>query len=67
MAFTQNDIDALEAAIARGVRKVKQGDEEVEYASAAEMRRTLRDMKAQVSPGSVRKMRPVYPRTGRGL
>jgi hypothetical protein len=67
MAFTQTDIDNLEAAIARGVKKVKQGDEEVEYRSLSEMERTLRRMRQSVAPGSSRRIAATYPRTSRGL
>lgn len=67
MSFTQTDIDALEAAIARGVRKVKQGDEEVEYRSLSEMKETLRMMKASVQSSGGRPIRVTYPRTTRGL
>jgi hypothetical protein len=67
MAFTQTDIDNLEAAIARGVKKVKQGDEEVEYRSLSEMERTLRSMRQSVAPRSSRRIAATYPRTSRGL
>ena len=67
MAFTQTDIDNLKSAIARGVRKVKQGEEEVEYRSLAEMTATLRLMSAEVSPATSPKISATYPRTSRGL
>jgi hypothetical protein len=67
MAFSESDIDNLEAAIARGVRKVKQGEEEVEYRSLAEMKETLRTLKASVSPVTSPKISATYPRTSRGL
>jgi hypothetical protein len=67
MAFNQTDIDNLEAAIARGVRKVKQGEEEVEYRSLSEMKETLRMMRAQFSPVTSPKISATYPRTSRGL
>lgn len=40
MAWTQQDLDNLEAAIALGVLKAKQADQEVEYRSLADMERT---------------------------
>ncbi|MEQ3631580.1 MAG: hypothetical protein ABNG97_09760 [Sulfitobacter sp.] len=67
MAFTQTDIDNLKEAIGRGVRKVKQGDEEVEYRSITEMEKTLRMMNADVQPASARKMTVHFPRSNRGL
>lgn len=54
MAYTQDDIDALKAAIASGARRVKFGSgpdsREVEYRSLADMRATLADMLAEMSP-----------------
>lgn len=67
MAFSQTDIDNLKASIARGARKVKQGDEEIEYTSLADMQRALRMMQAEVAPASVKPIGVTYPRTGRGL
>lgn len=43
MAFTQEQLDALEAAIAQGVKSVKYADKEVEYASLKDML-AVRDM-----------------------
>ncbi|MEP2782331.1 MAG: hypothetical protein ABJO67_03405 [Pseudoruegeria sp.] len=67
MAVSQEDIDALESAINRGVRKVKQGDEEVEYQSISDMRQTLRHMRAQLAGQSTARVRAIYPTTSRGL
>ena len=54
MAYTQDDIDALQSAIATGARKVKFGSgpdsREVEYRSLADMQATLNNMLAVVSP-----------------
>lgn len=41
MAVTQDDIDALELAIASGASQVKYRDRTVEYRSLADMRNTL--------------------------
>lgn len=49
MALTQSDIDALEMAIASGVKKVKFSDRETEYRDLSEMKEILRDAKAAVS------------------
>lgn len=47
--WTQDDIDALKAAIRRGVRIVRFGTREVEYHSLKEMRDLLAEMVAQVN------------------
>lgn len=53
MPYSQDDIDALKAAIATGARRVKFGSgpdsREVEYRSLDEMRATLADLTAEVS------------------
>lgn len=43
MAYTQTQLDALEAAIAEGALKVEYGDKKVEYRSLNEMIR-IRDV-----------------------
>jgi len=45
MAFTQAQLDALEAAIGLGVKRVKYGDKETEYQSLDDMLK-LRDKMA---------------------
>ncbi len=40
MAWTQTDLDALDRAIASGHRRVKYGEDEVEYRTLADMWRT---------------------------
>lgn len=67
MAWTQTDIDALKAAMARGVKMVRQGSEIVEYASMSEMRATLAMMEAEVAGVSRSTVTVVYPYTTRGL
>lgn len=52
MAFTQNDVDALDAAIKAGVRKVKYDNEEVEYHSLDEMLRLRATMRNEVAVAS---------------
>lgn len=44
-SFTKENINALEQAIAKGVKKVKYSDKEVEYRSLPEMIKTLQYMK----------------------
>jgi hypothetical protein len=52
MAYTQNDIDTLKAAIATGARRVKFGSgpdaHEVEYRSLADMQAVLAEMTIEV-------------------
>lgn len=67
MAYTQNDIDALKAAVARGATRLKMGDEEVQFPSLAEMRRQIKVMEAELAGGSVGGMSVSYPKTMRGL
>jgi len=52
MSFTQQQIDALEKAIAEGVSRVKYQDKEVQYRSLEEMQRILKIMKDSVSGSS---------------
>jgi hypothetical protein len=48
MAYTQDDIDALKAAIASGAKKVKFSDRETEYRDLSEMRQILNEMQASI-------------------
>lgn len=52
MAYTQTDLDALQAAIAQGARKVKFEGKEVEYLSLAEMEQTERKIQKALKPSS---------------
>jgi len=64
VAYTQQDLDALRAAMASGVLRTKFRDQEVEYRSLDEMRQIERDMvKALTTAPSPR----VYPTYGSGL
>ena len=67
MAWTQSDIDALKAALARGVKVVQMGSERVEYASTADMKSVLAMMEAEVSGSGRGSISVVYPTTSRGL
>lgn len=67
MAYTQSQIDALKAAAARGVTRVKVGDEDIQFASLGEMRRQIREMEAEVAGGSASAPSIAYPKTTRGL
>lgn len=48
MAFTQADIDALDRAIAKGVRRVHFADRSVEYASMAELKQAREMMQTEL-------------------
>lgn len=48
MAFTQDQLDALDAAIAGGTKRVKYADKEVEYPSLADMLRLRKIMQEEL-------------------
>ncbi|ASG21402.1 phage head-tail joining protein [Nitrospirillum viridazoti] len=50
MAFTKADLDALKAARAQGVLRVRFEGREVIYRSDAEMKALQREMEAEVNP-----------------
>lgn len=60
MSDAANQLAALKAAKARGVRKVTMGSESVEYASQKEMNAAIADLEAEL--GVSRPSRQVYPR-----
>ena len=45
MAYTQDQLTALEAALAKGERRVTFGDKTVEYRSVEELRVAIRDVR----------------------
>ena len=49
MAVTQAQIDALEKALYTGTLQVRHGDTTIVYRSAAEIRATLSQMKAELA------------------
>lgn len=49
MAVTQADIDALQAAVNSGVKRVKYNDRETEYQSLAEMMELLATLKMELA------------------
>jgi hypothetical protein len=63
MSVTQDDIDALEAAINTGALKVKFGSgpdsREVTYRSLNDMKQTLSDMRGALSPATQPSLRTV--------
>lgn len=65
---TQQDIDELQSAINSGALEVSRGDETVKYRSLADMRDTLREMKAAVAGRPTHaKIRFATPRIDRGF
>ncbi|OJW51348.1 MAG: hypothetical protein BGO60_12450 [Thiobacillus sp. 65-1059] len=45
MAYTQSDLDALQAALAKGEKRVSFGDKTVEYRSVEELQAAIRQVK----------------------
>ena len=64
MSYTQEQADALRAAIARGARKLRMNGEEVEYHSLAAMRSLLTEMERNLA--TVPATRQHYPIMSRG-
>jgi len=64
MAYTQSDLDAIRSAIARGARRVKMNNEEVEFRDLAEMRQIEAIIAREISGASTSKL--VYPQTRTG-
>ncbi len=67
MAFTQTDLDNIDAAIARGTKRVRINGEEVEYGSMSELMRARVLIAAEVAGISRSAVQVVYPTTSRGL
>lgn len=64
MSFTDDQLAALKAAYAQGVLKVRHGDKEVTYRSAAEMRQVIQDLERALG---LRKGAAIsYPKIHRG-
>lgn len=66
MAYTEDDIIALESAIKRGVRTVRTKDNEVTYQSLTDMRNLLAEIKAEVR-GQTAESRYTTFTTGKGV
>ncbi|MCR6496872.1 hypothetical protein LJB71_12030 [Thermomonas sp. S9] len=45
MAYTQSDLEALQAALAKGEKRVSFGDKTVEYRSVEELQAAIRQVK----------------------
>ena len=48
MAYTQADLDALQAALAKGEKRVSFGDKTVEYRSVDELQAAIREVKRDI-------------------
>ena len=64
MAYTQQDLDTLRAAMASGVLRTKFRDQEVQYRSLDEMKQLERDMVKVLGTAPTAR---VYPTYGSGL
>ena len=49
MAYTQSDLDALQAALAKGEKRVSFGDKTVEYRSVEELQAAIRTVEAEIA------------------
>lgn len=53
MAYTPAHLDALEAALAKGEKRVAFGDKTVEYRSVEELKAAIREVKRGISEQAV--------------
>ena len=67
MAYTQAHLDALEAAITKGEKRVTFGDKTVEYRSVAELQVAIRTVEAEIARGSATSKRQIRVTTGKGF
>lgn len=65
MAFTQDDVDKIKAAIAKGVRRVQYQDKVVVYNSIDDMLKALRLMQEEL--GLRKRSARVYAEHDKGL
>jgi hypothetical protein len=62
MAWTQDDLDAIERAIASGTTRVRYKDREVQYASLEDLMRIRRLMLDELNPGKTKTRYPSFDR-----
>lgn len=68
MAYTQSQVDALKAAAAKGVTRLRMNGEELQFDSLAELRKQIRIMEDDLSGGGAGGLTVGYVhRAGRGL
>ncbi|MCC6680461.1 MAG: hypothetical protein IT445_06110 [Phycisphaeraceae bacterium] len=53
MAYTQSQLDALEAALAKGERRVSFGDKTIEYRTVEELGAAIREVKRSLFDDAV--------------
>jgi len=66
MAYTQEDLENLQRAIAKGAVEVQMGGERVRFDSLDAMQRRVQIIKRDLGIGSPRP-RVIYPRTNAGF
>lgn len=66
-ATVQAEIDALRAAMAKGVVRVRHGESDVTYAGPAEMQRVLDSLLAELAALADAPIRQVRFKTSKGL
>ena len=66
MAWTQQDLDALRAAAAKGIHEVSYGDKKVTYATLDEIRRLISEIEAQIDAPTRRGKRKVIMVSSKG-
>jgi hypothetical protein len=62
MAWTQDQLDAIERAIASGTTRVKYKDREVQYSSLEDLMRVRQMMLADLQPGGTKTRYPSFDR-----
>jgi hypothetical protein len=68
MAWTQDDVDAIKAALATGARDVQYSDgSRVSYRSEAEMMSIMKRMQTEVAGSSVTRVKTVRFGTSKGF
>lgn len=66
MGYTQNDLNALQRSMAKGLKSAQMGGEKVEFRSQAEMERQEAKIKRALGIGAP-KRRLHYPKTNLGF
>lgn len=65
MAYTQAHLDALEAALAKGEKRVTFGDKTVEYRTVEELKQAIAEVKVGIYEDAV--ATGLYPRAPRQI
>ena len=65
MAYTQSQLDALEAALAKGERRVSFGDKTIEYRTVEELKQAIDEVEAAMHKDAV--STGLYPRAPRQI